>query len=43
MEIKAFPGGRGISKLHTGNKSVSKNEKTEAKAKEGSSVRKDSI
>ena len=43
MEIKAFPGARGISKLHTGNKSVSKNEKTEAKAKEGSSVRKDSI
>ena len=43
MEIKAFPGGRGISKLHTGNKSVSKNEKTEAKAREGSSVRKDSI
>ena len=43
MEIKAFPGSRGISKLHTGNKSVSKNEKTEAKAKEGSSVRKDSI
>ena len=43
MEIKAFPGGRSISKLHTGNKSVSKNEKTEAKAKEGSSVRKDSI
>lgn len=43
MEIKTFPGSRGISKLHTGNKSVSKNEKTEAKAKEGSSVRKDSI
>ena len=43
MEIKAFPGGRGISKLHTGSKSVSKNEKTEAKAKEGSLVRKDSI
>ena len=43
MEIKAFPGSRGISKLHTGSKSVSKNEKTETKAKEGSSVRKDSI
>ena len=43
MEIKAFPGGRGISKLHTGSKSVSKNEKTEPRAKEGSSVRKDSI
>lgn len=43
MEIKAFPGSRGISKLHTGSKSASKNEKTETKAKEGSSVRKDSI
>lgn len=43
MEIKAFPGGRGISKLHTRSKSVSKNEKTETKAKEGSLVRKDSI
>ena len=43
MEIKAFPGSRGISKLHTGSKSVSKNEKTETKAKEGSLVRKDSI
>ena len=43
MEIKAFPGGSRISKLHIGNTSVSKNEKTETKAKEGSSVRKDSI
>ena len=43
MEIKAFPGGRGISKLHSGSKSVSKNEKTETKAKEGSLVRKDSM
>ena len=43
MEIKAFPGSRGISKLHTGSKSVSKNEKSEPRAKEGSSVRKDSI
>ena len=43
MEIKAFPGGSGISKLHTGSKSVAKNEKTETKAKEGFSVRKDSI
>ena len=43
MEIKAFPGSRGISKLHTGSKSVSKNEKSEPRAKEGSLVRKDSI
>jgi len=34
MEIKAFPGGSRISKLHIGNTSVSKNEKTETKAKE---------